>query len=167
MIVVAPTGAGKSTFVRRHFRPTEIVSSDRCRALVSDDEADQRATCAAFEVFHAIIRGRMQMGRLAVADATNLEAAARAGLATIAREHARPVVTLVLDVPWDRAVAQNSARRRRVPDRVLDLHFSRFAEVLRALVGEGYDQLEQVVPGAAIRIVRSPAPQGESSTAPG
>ncbi|WP_394368847.1 hypothetical protein [Hymenobacter rubidus] len=30
------TGAGKSTFARRLFKPTEIVLSDACRDLVAD-----------------------------------------------------------------------------------------------------------------------------------
>ena len=40
VVLVGPSGAGKSTFARTHFRPTEVVSSDRCRGLVSDDEND-------------------------------------------------------------------------------------------------------------------------------
>jgi len=41
---VGVSGAGKSTFARKHFLPTEVVSSDFCRGLVSDDENDQQAT---------------------------------------------------------------------------------------------------------------------------
>jgi hypothetical protein len=35
---------GKSTFARRHFKATEILSSDVYRGFVSDDENDQAAT---------------------------------------------------------------------------------------------------------------------------
>lgn len=29
--LIGPTGSGKSTFARKHFRPTEVLSSDYCR----------------------------------------------------------------------------------------------------------------------------------------
>ena len=154
MVLVAPAGAGKSTFARQHFRPTEIVSSDRCRALVCDDEANQQATPAAFEVFDAIIRGRMRMGRLAVADATNLEAEPRQRMREMALEAGRPVVCLVLDVPRERTEAQNFARRRRVPPHVLTLHFQRLAETLLALPTEGFDAVHQVRPWEGVRFTR-------------
>ncbi|MFB8016895.1 AAA family ATPase, partial [Streptomyces rochei] len=70
--LIGPPGAGKSTFARQHFKPTEIVSSDFCRALVADDENDQSATGDAFEVLHLIVDKRLARGRLTVIDATNL-----------------------------------------------------------------------------------------------
>ena len=48
VVLVGVSGAGKSTFARRHFKPTEILSSDYCRGLVSDDENSQAATRDAF-----------------------------------------------------------------------------------------------------------------------
>src|SRR5437899_10977692 len=49
VVLIGATGSGKSTFAAREFLATEIISSDRCRALVSDDETDQTATSEAFE----------------------------------------------------------------------------------------------------------------------
>lgn len=43
VVLIGPSGSGKSTFVRKHFLPTEVLSSDACRAMVSDDENDQTA----------------------------------------------------------------------------------------------------------------------------
>ncbi|MGI4830630.1 MAG: AAA family ATPase [Janthinobacterium lividum] len=53
--------------------PTEVVSSDFCRALVSDDESDQSATGDAFDLLHAIVRKLLARGRLTVVDATNVQ----------------------------------------------------------------------------------------------
>ncbi len=50
VLLVGPSSSGKSTFAKKYFLPTEILSSDYCRALVSDDENDLSATNAAFEV---------------------------------------------------------------------------------------------------------------------
>ena len=73
VVMVGASGSGKSTFAARHFAPTEIVSSDVCRGLVSDDENDQRATPDAFALVHFLARTRLRRGRLTVIDATNVQ----------------------------------------------------------------------------------------------
>lgn len=59
VVLIGPSGSGKTTFARRHFLPTEVLSSDYCRALVSDNENDQAATNDAFEVLHFIAAKRL------------------------------------------------------------------------------------------------------------
>jgi len=54
VVLIGPSGSGKSTFAARHFLPTEVISSDSCRGLVSDDENDQSATSDAFDVLQFI-----------------------------------------------------------------------------------------------------------------
>jgi protein phosphatase len=152
VILVGPSGCGKSTFARRRFRDTEVVSSDECRRLVSDDEANQAATAQAFEVFHAIVRGRLSLGRLAVADATNLGPGARARLRAEAARWGTPAVVLVLDVPLETCLAQNEERARRVPPEVIELHYDRFEEARSALPAEGYDAVHVVGPDAEVAI---------------
>src|SRR6267378_2678366 len=90
--LVGASGSGKSSFARKHFRPTEILSSDFCRGLVSDDENDQAATNAAFEVLHFIASKRLKAGKVTVVDATNVQVEARKPLVALAREyHVIPV----------------------------------------------------------------------------
>lgn len=96
VLLVGASGAGKSTFAARHFRPTEVVSSDACRGLVSDDEADQSASAAAFELLHLITEKRLAARRLTVIDATNLKVRDRRPLLDLARRFHAPVVALVL-----------------------------------------------------------------------
>ena len=86
VVLIGPSGCGKSSFARTHFKPTEVLSSDFCRGLVSDDENEQAATKDAFEVLHYIARKRLAAGRLTVVDATNVQPEARKPLVALARE---------------------------------------------------------------------------------
>ncbi|HEX6519016.1 MAG TPA: polynucleotide kinase-phosphatase [Streptosporangiaceae bacterium] len=113
VVLVGASGSGKSTFAAKHFRPTEVISSDFCRGLVADDENDQSATKAAFDVLHYITGKRLEAGRLTVVDATNVQSEARRGLVALAREHDVLPVAIVLDVPDGVCVARNATR----PDR--------------------------------------------------
>ncbi|GAA3344067.1 polynucleotide kinase-phosphatase [Amorphoplanes nipponensis] len=108
--LVGISGSGKSTFARAHFKPTQVLSSDYFRGLVADDENDQSASGAAFDVLHYVAGKRLAAGRLTVVDATNLQPHARAGLVKVAREHDVLPVAVVLDVPealaWERTQAR-------------------------------------------------------------
>src|SRR5207248_2531858 len=97
--LIGASGSGKSSFARKHFKPTEIISSDFCRGLVSDDENDQTASNDAFELLHYIARKRMARGQLTVVDATNVEPLNRKHLIAIAREYHALPVAIVLNVP--------------------------------------------------------------------
>src|SRR5215831_6953285 len=72
VVLIGPSGSGKSTFARAHFKSTEILSSDVCRGLVSDDETNQAVTRDAFEVLHFIAGKRLAAGKLTVIDATSV-----------------------------------------------------------------------------------------------
>lgn len=99
VVLVGPSGCGKSSFAREHFTETQVVSSDECRRLVSDDAANQGATREAFAVFYTLVRGRLTHGRLTVADATNLSPRSREKLRQAADFRRRPRVAIALDVP--------------------------------------------------------------------
>lgn len=116
--LLGASGSGKSTFAQRHFCPTEVLSSDVCRGLVSDDENDQTASADAFEVLHFIARKRLAAGRLTVVDATNVQRDARQSLVALAREHYCIPVAIALDLPEGLCYARNQAR----PDRAFGPH---------------------------------------------
>ncbi len=121
VVLVGASGSGKSTFARKHFKATEIVSSDACRGLVSDDENNQGATGDAFELLHFIARKRLARGLLTVVDATNVQPESRKPLVALAREfHALPVA-IVLDAPEKVCRDRNKDR----PDRAFGPHVVR------------------------------------------
>ena len=98
VVLCGVSGSGKSTFARQHFAPTEIVSSDQCRALVSDDETDQSVTAAAFELLHSIVDKRLEIGRLTVVDATNTKPEDRQPIVEIARRWDVLATAIVFDL---------------------------------------------------------------------
>src|ERR1044072_7276426 len=98
VVLIGPSGCGKSTFARTHFKPTEVISSDFCRALVSDDENDQAATKDAFEVLHYVAAKRLARGHLTVVDATNVQPEARKPLVELARRYHVLPAAIVLDI---------------------------------------------------------------------
>ena len=121
VVLIGVSGSGKSTFARKHFKSTEILSSDYCRGLVSDDENSQAATKEAFEVLHFIARKRLAAGKLTVVDATNVQPESRKSLVEIAREYHCLPVAIVLDVPERIAHDRNKTR----PDRDFGPHVIR------------------------------------------
>ncbi|HET6229977.1 MAG TPA: AAA family ATPase [Longimicrobiaceae bacterium] len=144
VLLVGPSGCGKSTFARLHFRETEIVSSDECRRLVSNDPANQVASRAAFEVFRAIVRGRLSLSRLAVADATNLSGRSRRDLLAIAHEFGRPTVAIVFDLPLETCIRRAASRVRTVPADVVERQHWQLQHALPNLRSEGYRHVYMV-----------------------
>ena len=139
VILIGASGSGKSSFARRHFKPTEVLSSDFCRGLVSDDENSQAATKDAFDVLHYVAAKRLAAGRLTVVDATNVQPEARKPLVALAREYHCLPVALVLDLPERVCQDRNQSR----PDRdfgphVVRNHVRSLRQSLRGLEREGF-----------------------------
>ena len=143
VLLIGSTGAGKSTFAHRLFRPTEIVSSDTCRGLVSDDENNLAATDDAFDLLHYWVAKRLKRGRLTVVDATNVRAEDRKSLVALARQHHCLPVAVVLDVPDAVAEARNHQRpdRQGLKPYVIANHRRLLRQSLRTLKAEGFRQV--------------------------
>ena len=138
VLLVGASGSGKSTFAARHFKPTEVLSSDACRALVADDQNDQAATPDAFDVLHYVAGKRLAGGRLTVVDATNVEPEARRSLVRLAREHHVLPVAIVFDLPERVCVERNAARPDRdLPARVIRRQRAVLRRSLGSLQREG------------------------------
>lgn len=139
VVLVGPSGSGKSTLARTLFKSTEVISSDFCRGLVSDDENSQAATNDAFEVLYFIAGKRLRAGKLTVIDATNVQPAARKPLIALAREYHCLPVALVLDFPERTCRDRNAGRAdRNFGDHVIRNQCSQLRKSLRNLEREGF-----------------------------
>ncbi|GAA2669395.1 MULTISPECIES: polynucleotide kinase-phosphatase [Actinosynnema] len=121
VVLVGASGSGKSTFALKHFKPTQVLSSDFFRGMVSDDENDQSASGAAFDSLYYVAGKRLAAGRTTVVDATNVQPADRARLIAVAKEHDVLPVAIVLDTPDSVCLARNATR----PDRDFGDHVVR------------------------------------------
>src|SRR5580704_8255612 len=139
VVLVGPSGSGKSTLARTLFKPTEVISSDFCRGLVSDDENNQAATNDAFEFLHFIAAKRLRAGKLTVIDATNVQPDARKSLIALAREYHCLPVALVLDMPERLCRDRNaSLADRAFGEHVIRNQCSQLRKSLRGLEREGF-----------------------------
>jgi protein phosphatase len=142
VLLVGASGSGKSTFALRHFLATEVISSDRCRALITDDEADQSASKEAFELVHAIAERRLAFGRLTVIDATSVQPSARMQLVELARRCVVPAVAIVFHLSEETCLRRNAARTTRVVEAdVLRRQVSWLVESLPTISSEGFAQV--------------------------
>jgi protein phosphatase len=139
VVLIGPSGSGKSTFAKQHFKPTEVLSSDFCRGLVSDDENDQAATNDAFDVLHFIARKRLAAGKLTVIDATNVQQESRKSLVALAREFHLLPVAIVFDLPEKICHERNRTRPNRdFGPHVVRSQVQQMRRSLRGLEREGF-----------------------------
>jgi len=142
VLLVGASGSGKSTFAGTHFLPTEVLSSDFCRGLVSDDENDQAATKPAFELLHFIASKRMEAGRLTVVDATNVKREDRAPLVALARKYHFLPVAIVFNLPERLCQDRNRGRAERdFGPHVIRNQTRELRRSLRGLRKEGFRQV--------------------------
>ncbi|MBX5493717.1 MAG: polynucleotide kinase-phosphatase [Bryobacteraceae bacterium] len=154
--LIGASGSGKSTFARKHFLPTEVLSSDFFRGLVSDDETDQSCTREAFDALHYVLEKRLSRGRLTVVDATNVRPEDRKRLIEQANKYHCFAIAIVLDTPEQICLERNSRR----PDRAFGPHVVRgqiraLQHSLRRLEREGFRYVH-VLSGEECAIRRVP-----------
>src|SRR5689334_21395591 len=160
VVLIGASGSGKSTFAKTHFLPTEVISSDFCRGLVSDDENNQESTNDAFDVLHYIASKRLARMKLAVVDATNVQPESRKPLIALAKEYHALPVAIVLDVPERVCYERNQTR----PDRnfgphVISRQRNELRRSMRGLEREGFRHvfvLKSEADIAQVSITRTP-----------
>lgn len=161
IVLMGASGSGKSTFARKLFKETEIVSSDKCRGLVSDDENNQAASADAFALARHITSLRLKNGLLTVIDATNVQEEGRKDWVKLAREYHVLPVAIILNLPEKVCIERNALRPdRNFGSHVIPQHISQLKRSIKKLKLEGFRHvieirsLEEVE--AITEIVRDP-----------
>ncbi|NME70168.1 polynucleotide kinase-phosphatase [Flammeovirga aprica] len=139
VLLIGSSGSGKSTFAAKHFNQYEVVSSDICRGIVSNDENSQKASQDAFDVLNFIIEKRLKNGLLTVVDATNVQKQARKNLLNLAKKYHTLPVALVLDMPQKVCEERNKEREdRNFGNHVIRNQQQQLRKSIRGLKKEGF-----------------------------
>jgi F420-dependent oxidoreductase-like protein len=150
VVLVGPSGSGKSTWAEEWFPAASIVSADRLRALVGEDEHDQRAGADAFAVLDLALDRRLRRTLFTVVDTLGLDRERRRSYVALAHRHRMPAIAVTFDVPATVCRARNAARARPVPAKAVAAQLRRWPEVLDELGGDGFDAVH---PAGPVRIV--------------
>lgn len=142
VVLIGVSGSGKSSFARKFFKRSEIVSSDECRVLVSDDENNQASTNDAFDVLYYIAVKRLKNGLLTVLDATNIQKEYRKGLIELARTYHCLPVAIVLDLPGKVCEERDKNRSgRSLGAHVIRRQVQQLKKSIKGLKQEGFKQI--------------------------
>lgn len=137
--LVGGTSSGKSSFALKHFKPTEVLSSDFFRGMVCDDENSQNVSGDAFDLLYYAANKRLNNMKLTVIDATNLQQSARKQVIDLAREQNVHAAAIVLNLPEEIMQERNKARpERNFPERVIRQHCRDVNRSIRGLKREGF-----------------------------
>jgi protein phosphatase len=152
VLLIGTSGAGKTTFARKHFKPTEVVSSDHCRTLIADDVNDMNVTPAAFELVQLITRRRLEAGRRAVIDATNLKPIRRRPYVRLAQRFGCPSIAIVFNLPHALCLRRNQRRLdHTVPASKMDMQRAEFERWRSHLAHEGLTTIYEFIFASQVR----------------
>ena len=137
--MIGGTSSGKSSFALKHFKSTEVLSSDCFRGMVCDDENCQSVSGDAFDLLFYAANKRLNNMKLTVIDATNIQQSARKQIIDLAREQNVHAAAIVLNLPEEVMQARNKARpERNFPERVIRQHARDVKRSIRGLKREGF-----------------------------
>ena len=139
VVLVGASAAGKSVWAAEHYRPDEVVSSDRLRALVGSGEHDLDASADAFALLDQIVAARLRRGLTAVVDTLGLDSARRLSYLALARSSSMPAVAVLVDTDPVECRRRNRARDRSVPAPALEGQLRRMRAAAAEIPGEGWD----------------------------
>ncbi|MER6241448.1 AAA family ATPase [Streptomyces clavifer] len=142
IVLIGAAGSGKSTLAST-WHPSQVLSLDHYRALVSDSAGDQEATGDAVAALHHVLEARLRRGLTSVIDATNTGTAVRARILEAADRYGMPTVALLVTAPLSVCLERNAARPhdRHVPEHILRAQHAAVAAARPRLEGEGFGQV--------------------------
>lgn len=87
IILVGPSGGGRSHYAKQTYASQMIISSDGLREELCSDFRDQSKNSAVFAALHGIVKARLASGFDTIVDATNLKRKDRLAVLACAPKH--------------------------------------------------------------------------------
>ncbi|UXY33195.1 ATP-binding protein [Streptomyces sp. HUAS TT20] len=145
IVLIGPAGSGKSTLAST-WAPTQVLSLDHYRALVSDSAGDQSATGDAVFALLRVLEARLRRGLTSVIDATSINPEDRATLLATARRYGVPTVALIVPTPLSVCLERNASRTgdQQVPEAAVRAQHQAMVATASPdrLLQEGFDYAE-------------------------
>jgi alkanesulfonate monooxygenase SsuD/methylene tetrahydromethanopterin reductase-like flavin-dependent oxidoreductase (luciferase family)/predicted kinase len=155
VVLVGPSGSGKSAWAAGQYAPREVVSSDQLRAVVGSGEHDLDASADAFALLDQIVAARTRRRLTTVIDTLGLDAGRRLAYLELARKSGLPAMAVLFDTDPALCRRRNRTRTQPVPAPVLDAQLRRMPEVAEQLAAEGWDA---IVSPAAVAVEPAHSP---------
>ncbi len=146
VLLIGPSGAGKTTLAERLFAPTECVGIDAMRAMLDDDPYSATATSDAVEMIRIVTARRLARGRLTVIDAPNVNIEERRPLIKLAQKNHAAAVAIVLNVDAATCRANNDKRASvpKLPAKVLERQQAAMKKTLASIKKEGFYRVHTI-----------------------
>ena len=117
------------------------------RALICDDERDQRFNTQAFALLHFLVEQRLTLNRLCVVDSTALTAQSRKDLLALAKKCQVPTTLILFNVPLDTCIERDGKRERSVGKAIVERQYHALEQARETIRQEGFDQVVELQDG--------------------
>jgi polynucleotide kinase-phosphatase len=180
VLLVGPSNSGKSTLLKsmiekNEILPSEVISSDDFRVLVSDiefidwrdrpkDEADnlmdeyQTISREAFSMMDSVIDARSRLNKLTFVDATHLHPDDRKRYIALARKNNVPILSIVFDIPEEDLLSRDAGRENPRGKKRIKQQFQTFKREKNYLKKEGYMSVYLIREQDNLQFIRSKNP---------
>ncbi|WP_211655763.1 polynucleotide kinase-phosphatase [Planococcus alpniumensis] len=180
VLLIGPSNSGKSTLLKRlveeeKILPSEVVSSDEFRVLVSDkefidwrnrpqDEAAgllieyQEISAEAFAMMDTVIEARCRLNKLVMVDATHLRSEDRKRYIALAKKNHVAIQAIVFDVPERILTDRDEDRDNPRGKRRIKQQYQIFRNEKRFIKKEGFASVYTIKDILDVEVFRHPNP---------
>lgn len=123
------SGSGKSTIAKQIVNDnpdTVVISTDMIREQLTGEVGDQSQNDEVFELFHTLIRKRLENKYNVIADATNITMKSRRAILNKVNGLDIEKICYIMTKPFEWCQQDNKNRPHPVPDEVLEKQIRRF-----------------------------------------
>ena len=126
IIMCAPSGSGKSSFIKALPSTYDVISMDEIREKITGDRSNQKVNGQVRQQAKEQLKAGLRQHKKLIWDATSLRKDFRDPLVTLAKNYGALVTLVVIVKPEQELRKDNKARSQAVPDDVLSIQLERW-----------------------------------------
>jgi len=142
-VMIGISGSGKSTYANglKTSLNAQLVETDEIRQELTGDAEDQSQNGKVFEIARKRVNDYLAQGKNTIIDATSLTIRDRKDWIEIGKANNAEIRAYFIDTPVSICKSQNSKRKRKVPEWVIDKQVSKLFSPTKS---EGFDSITVV-----------------------